>query len=338
MDTKSIQPGDAAPIGRPMQSEDTLNIREMFAILWRRKFIVLAVGTLVLGWAARTAFTTPPTFVSTAKIVCKTAESGDAGISQLAAMAGLNLNRPGTSNPAVYFEDILGDDEFLEGILSRKWAYKQDSLTITDIWKMKPDTTKPGDWAYAFRKHQVNLLRNSGILRLKRNKNSVFEIITQFGDPKTAYELNRYTIDWLNQYLLKAFRTQARENRLFVEERIREVAAELEQTENNLADFRERNLGVNAPKVMMQLARLNRNLTVSQEIFLQLRKQAEMARIEELKDQPLIEIISKPVVAVDRSKPRRKQILMIGLFLGAVLGVGAAFFYHWFAKMLAKPG
>ncbi len=325
------------PGAQSASEADTVNFRDMFAVLLRRKFTCLIVGALVMSWAVKNALTTPPTFVSVSKIVCKTSEGSDAGLSQLAAMAGLNLNRPGTSNPAVYFEDILTDDEFLEAMLDRKWRLKGDSLTMAEIWKMQPEKGKRDDWEYVFRKRQVTMLRNSGILRLKRNKNAVFEIITQFNDPVVAYDVNRYTIDWLNLYLLKAFRTQARENRMFIEERIREVSAELEQTENSLAEFRERNLGVAAPKIMMQMGRLTRTLSVNQEIFLQLRKQVELAKIEELKDQPLIEVISKPVIAVDRTKPRRKQIVMLGAFLGAILGVGSAFFHHWFARMLAKP-
>jgi len=318
--------------------EDALNLRDMFSILARRKFTGLAVALLIGAWSFKIAMTTPPAWVSSSKIICKTAENGEGQLSQLAAMAGLNLNRPGTNNPSAYFEDILNDDEFLEGMLDRKWKYKNDSLSITEIWKLKPGKEKTDDPEYAFRKRQVEMLRNSGVLRLKRTKNGIFEIITEFGDPRVAYDLNLYTIDWLNRYLVKAFRTQARENRIFVEERISDVSAELERNENALAEFRERNLGVGAPKVMMQLGRLTRNLNVNQEIFLQLRKELELAKLEELKDQPLIEVISKPVIAVDRSKPRRKQIVVIGFFLGCILGISATFLHHWFARMLAKPG
>jgi uncharacterized protein involved in exopolysaccharide biosynthesis len=316
-------------------SQDTVNLREMFSILGRRKITFLVVGILVFGYALKMAMTTPPSYISASKIVCKTSESGDGQLSQFAALAGINLNRPQSNNPSIYFEDLIWDDQFLEGILDRKWNYKGDSLYMDAILKATPDTARE-NWEYVFRKNQVDLLRKNQIVKLKKNKNGVFEITTQFKDPVIAYELNRHVIAWFNQYLLKTFRTQARENRVFIEARIKEVEADLASNENSMVDFRERNRDVASPKVMVHLARLNRNLTINQEIYLQLKKQYELARIEELKDKPLIEVIAEPIIAVEKSKPKRKQIVVAGMLLGLIMGLGAAFFHHWLLKLLVK--
>ena len=319
------------------RTQDTVNLRDMIAVLRRRKYVFLAICLFVSAYAVKLAMTTPPVYVSVSKFVCKTAESGDGQLSQFAALTGLNLNRPQTNNPSIYFEDLIWDDQFLEGILDRKWEFKGDSLLIDQIYQMTPDTTQE-NWRYAFRKRQVDLLRENELVKLKKNKNGVFEITTQFKDPLIAYELNMYAIGWLNQYLLKTFKTQARENRAFIEARIKEVEGDLAGNENAIVNFRERNRDVTSPKVMVDLARLNRTLSINQEIYLQLKKQYELARIEELKDKPLIEVISQPIVAVEKSKPKRKQIIIAGLVLGLFLGCMGAFSLNWLARLTAKPG
>ena len=197
------------------RTQDTVNLRDMIAVLRRRKYVFLAICLFVSAYAVKLAMTTPPVYVSVSKFVCKTAESGDGQLSQFAALTGLNLNRPQTNNPSIYFEDLIWDDQFLEGILDRKWEFKGDSLLIDQIYQMTPDTTQE-NWRYAFRKRQVDLLRENELVKLKKNKNGVFEITTQFKDPLIAYELNMYAIGWLNQYLLKTFKTHAREIRAFI--------------------------------------------------------------------------------------------------------------------------
>lgn len=326
-----------SPDRRAAPADESLNLREMLDVLAARKWTAIVTGILCVAVALKIALTTPPAYLSSAKIVCKTSETGGGQFSQLAAMAGISLGQGQTSNPSLYFEDLIGDDEFLEGILARRWRYGGDSASIAEIWKMEPDTARE-NWEYAFRKQQVIALRRSGTLKLKKNpKNGVFEIVTQFQDPVIARELNEFVIDWLNQYLVKAYKTQARENRRFIEERIKAVAEDLEGDEIALAQFRERNIGVNAPMILMQQSRLARNLNVNQEVYLQLTKQLELAKIEELKDQPLIEVISKPVAAVDRFKPQRRKIMMLAAVLAVILGVGAAFFHNWLARMLVRP-
>jgi uncharacterized protein involved in exopolysaccharide biosynthesis len=67
-----------------------------------------------------------------------------------------------------------------------------------------------------------------------------------------------------------------------------------------------------------------RDVTINQELALQMQKQYELAKIEESKDMPLLDVIESPRRALRHSKPKTKIVLAIGLAGGIVLGLMVA--------------
>jgi uncharacterized protein involved in exopolysaccharide biosynthesis len=130
----------------------------------------------------------------------------------------------------------------------------------------------------------------------------------------------------------ESFRSQAQEKRKFIEERIAEVSIDLEKSENSLATFRERNMTTFAPKVFLEEQRLLRNQAMNQEIYIQLKKQYELARIEEKNDQPLIEVLQKPEIPIIRASPQRTKIVVLATMLGFVFSIFGAFVWQWYCK------
>ena len=69
---------------------------------------------------------------------------------------------------------------------------------------------------------------------------------------------------------------------------------------------------------------------MNQEMYLQFQKQYELARIEELDDQNLIQVVKNPEVPVSRAKPNRKVVMTIALVCGFILGsIFAALVYAY---------
>jgi tyrosine-protein kinase Etk/Wzc len=68
---------------------------------------------------------------------------------------------------------------------------------------------------------------------------------------------------------------------------------------------------------------------LNQEVYIQFQKQYELAKIQELDDQTLIQVVKNPEVPVRRSKPKRSLIVMVSLIGGAFVGIFGAFIWYY---------
>jgi uncharacterized protein involved in exopolysaccharide biosynthesis len=73
------------------------------------------------------------------------------------------------------------------------------------------------------------------------------------------------------------------------------------------------------------MERLESEYQISFAVFTELAKQLENSRIQVKEETPVFSIIEPISVPIESFKPKRKQILMIWLFLGIILGIGLVF-------------
>jgi len=112
---------------------------------------------------------------------------------------------------------------------------------------------------------------------------------------------------------------QSSENRQFIESRMTDAKEELSNSEVKLTDFRkEHPFALDTPDLQLQRGRFMRDIEVNQEVFITLRQQYELAKIEELKETPVINILDEGEPAIEKAKPQRVFIVFISM-LGAVL-------------------
>lgn len=304
----------------PLQEID---LREFFLTFWDQRIFILCVAALTVAVAAAMAFTAKPEYVSTSKFIGKNSSgAGNSQLSGLAQLAGFSLPNAGAADPFDHIDVVMKNMDLVQKLIDKKWDYKGDSLTLVRIWEMKPDTTA-ANWEYAFNRKVANRIRKQTFAITPEKGLKVLTINAL--DPYLAYQMNQYLLGLINDYMINNIRSQATENRLFVEGRIQEIKAELAQSEEELKIFQMRNQERTSPPIALEYKRLLRNVSINEELFLQLKKQYELSRIEEKKDQPLIILVSKPEINLDRSKPNRKRALVIGAFLGVCFGLMAAY-------------
>ena len=68
----------------------------------------------------------------------------------------------------------------------------------------------------------------------------------------------------------------------------------------------------------MVYSRLFRETEAKKEVYLTLQQQLELARIEEVKQTPILHILDHAVPASKKSSPRRVLFLIISAFIGFV--------------------
>lgn len=302
--------------------QDEIDLRVVFQYVWRRIWIVFTSVLVFLGLGMTYIHFKQPRYLATSKFVVKTSEDNAAGqLRNLAALAGINVGGGSSINPDAVFGELLKDDEFLENILRKKWSTGRDSFDIPSLWHLSVDTLEP-DWRYRLSKQQVEKLRDGGFLKLEKTKSTGISMLkTLFTDPVLATQVNFYVLKLFNEFMVRDQVTQAGEKRKFIADRIGEIERDLRRSEEQLVDFQMKNKNVTIATVMMEQMRLRRNMDIDQELYLQLKKQFEIVKIEEKNDQPVIQLISKPVVPVNPFKPNRKLVMFAALVAGILAGL-----------------
>lgn len=314
------------------QIEDQILLRDIVQLFWLKKPIVLFITGAFLFFSVVIAIISEPFFSSTSKFITKTSSGTTHQFAEFAAMAGINVGTSRTVNPSEYLDIIIKDEKIIKKLVNRKWYYKGDSLYMYDILEIKVDTTRLNWQAYRVNK-QIELLRKGDYINItKDKKTSIVTLITQFNDKQLTYDINMFLLELMEKYIITTLKTQASEKRSFIQDRILEIKKELALSEHALQSFRENNTNTSAPGLMIQDMRLMRNVSLNQEVYIQLQKQLEMAKIDEKNELPILEIVYHPELPFKKSGPSRKNILIIGMFLGLMCSVSTIFGMDWLNK------
>lgn len=87
------------------------------------------------------------------------------------------------------------------------------------------------------------------------------------------------------------------------------------------------------PDLALQYARLLRDGKVQGTLYEFLTQQYEMARIQEAKDSPTVQVLDVAKVPEKRIKPKRRQIVLLSTFTAAFLAIFLVFFLEYIEKV-----
>lgn len=286
-------------------------------LLVRRRTIGVLTGLAVAVGAALT-FLMPPTYESRVLLLPAASEDGLAamGLGQAAGLAstlGFNL---GTPSMTMAYPDMLKSRQIRERMLAREFQTAGGGRSTLEVLLRPSGRSADEKRAQALdlldRKVRVGIDKETGVLQL----------VTSAGDAQLAQQLAAAYVDELGRIEDELQASAARANREFVEKRLADTQATLVSTEESFKSFQEgnRHLGSDA-ELQLRAARLARDVRVQEEIYLTLVRQHELAKIEENRQTPNVQVIDPPSRPLARSSP----ILLKNLVLSACLGfIGAS--------------
>lgn len=326
-----------------MNDVDVVDLGTLWRHVQQRKLVAFVVCGMVLLFASLYALLAPSFYQSTTKIVYQSAAKSTGSLASLAALAGVSMGSGG-DDASAYLGDIVRSADLMKMVLDRKWRVSEalpdtaTPITLEALWEIESDTTAP-NWQARRRAGLLKRLSDGGYISFAQDKKSgVIALTTEFEDPRLAYDVNVFVYQELNNILVNKMSFKASANRKFIEGRLAEVREDLRRSENNLRIYRDRNRLRLDPGDVLEDGRLQRDVLINQEVMIQLQKQYEMAKIEEAKDLPVLDIIDSPQMPVEKSKPQRRKIALVGLVAGLFLGVLAALGYDlWLERRRKSP-
>lgn len=278
--------------------------------------LVVAVVTLLL----------PRTYTAHATLTPQSRRP-TTSLSGLASQFGLALPLGDVAQSPAFYADLLKSYHILGAVVDTKFEYPTEAGvvrgTLVDIYKSKGATPA--------------LRRDAAIRRLDESveattvqKTGVIDLAVTTRNAVLALQVSTRLIELLNLFNLESRQTQAGAERRFTEQRLGEVKSDLRAAEDQLQHFLQRNREYrNAPELNFQQERLQRQVQLEQQLYTTLSQSFEQAKIEEVRDTPVITVVEPPEAPV-RPDPRglvRNAFLTIilGLLVGMALAIGRAY-------------
>lgn len=266
-----------------------------------------------------------PTYTATASFVPETERGGTglpAGVIGLAAQFGIGA--PGGTNSSAFYADVLASGTMRTEVLETRLPDPRastpgDSAVLLDILGVRDDV-------YLARLESGRVKLRSAVSVSVDSRTDIVTVSVETKYQQLSADVANLLIALLNRFNLERRQSSALQRRRFVQDRVSEMQAEMYDAEEQLGRFLEQNRNFeSSPSLRFQADRLQRQVSIKQEVLAGLLRSYEQARIQEVNDTPVITVIDRAIPPQKKSGPRRKLYVTLTFTL-ALLAAGFAAF------------
>lgn len=156
----------------------------------------------------------------------------------------------------------------------------------------------------------------------------IMSLSVRMGDPVLASNMVESFIEALRRRVRVLRTKKKRQNLEFVKQRFAEAKNELQQAEQRLAQFIDRNQDISTASLRTERDRLERQVRFKSELYSSLQAQVTQARIQVQKSEPVTTVVEEPVPPIKASGPNPILVVVLSAFLGFFFGVGGVYINH----------
>lgn len=294
----------------------------LLALVVRHRWWIFGGAVLFAAVAWMRASAEPVTYTATASFVPQGRRSSSA-TSGLAAQFGLSLPGGDAAQSPQFYVDLVTSGVLLRPVVDSMYSFRTDTGVVTTrlVDYLAP---KRGS-ALTRRELAVGSLR--GMLSAGAStKTGVITLSVRTPYRELSQQIAERVLEGINTFYLQSRVEQAVTERRFTAARLQQVESELRASENRLQIFLQGNRDYSrSPQLSFQHSRLARDVEMRQQVYTALAQAYEQARIEELRDTPVITVLEQPQLPI-MSDPRtsaRKTVFaaMLGAALAFLLGL-----------------
>jgi len=233
------------------------------------------------------------------------------GFKDLAAAVGLNPNQTLTS-PSQLYPDVMQSEFVLRRVIYHKYkTEKYDSLVnLIQYWGYdKPDENRNFEKC-------LSKLRKSVMTVSVDKKTLIISLEILASEPQFAADIANEVASELDYFQRNFRQTNAGEQRKFLEQRVGEVKDDLAKAEERLKEFQEKNRRTEqSPQLQLEQGRLSRDVDLNSTLFIELKRQFELAKLDEIKNTPVVQVLDVARPPADHASPRRTIMVLVAFFL-----------------------
>ncbi|MEW5797656.1 MAG: GNVR domain-containing protein [Bacteroidota bacterium] len=307
-------------------SAPSLSVYDVLSVFWSKKFLIAKITGSITLLSVVISLMLPNYYKSTATLLPgNTNNLGRfSGISELASLAGVNVG--GGDDQEKLYPLIVMSESVLKNVIYSQYhsKYSDTLVNLIKFWDIEGDSPEI-EFEITLKK-----LREEMNVSLDVRANTI-SISIETKEPRVSAEIVNNVLAELDTFMKTKKTTNASEQRLWISSRLKEVESDLQKSENTLKDFRERNRVIGtSPELLLMQERMIREVQINQTIYIELKKQYEIARIEEIKNAPIINVLDSARPAAKKERPKRALIVLFSFtlgLLGSLSYVTVTFFY-----------
>jgi uncharacterized protein involved in exopolysaccharide biosynthesis len=312
------------PPARPdaVSSERDVTLLDLVNVVLRYRRSIVLVPLLFMALGAGLSISRPRAYAADGAFMLQGAGGDKSGVAGVAAQFGVAVPGGGSDVPQLY-ADLLTSRRFLSQLADTRFDFRgageRHQGTLSQLLEVA------GANAAEIRRRTVDELR--GMVSAKVDPiTGVVAYTVSTPWPALSERVAERLLAMVSDFNLSTRQSQAAAERRFAEARMRGARAELRSAEDALEAFLDANRRIdNAPDLLIRRERLQRDVVERQTVYTMLSQAYERARIDEVRDTPVVTVIEGPLGSA-RALSRDTAVHgMLMFLLGLVLAVGAAF-------------
>ena len=299
-----------------------ISVVNLVNVLLRNRVMIIILA-LAFGFSAGfRSIRSAKTYTSEAQFMPKGARS-QTQLTGIAAQLGITVGGGDAAQSAQFYVDLLESRPLLWRVAQENYTVQRDTVTITgnliDVYNIKHPRAD-------VRRAKVIEALKGAISEEVSRATGVIKVAVRTGRPELSQQIAVNLLNHVNVSNLTRRQQQAAAERGFIERQVDEKRAELRQSESELESFLERNRSYRtSPQLTLEYGRLQRTVDMRQQIYTTMLESYETARVEEVRDLPVITILEDPEMPIVANARGGVRKTLIGLLVGAALGVLLAF-------------
>ena len=290
-----------------------------------RLLVLLPLGLVVMVVAV--SLFSPREYATSAAFMPQGGTSGSP-LTGLAAQFGVGFPSTEPTESPDFYAALLTSRDLLAQVVETPYLVPGKAVqqrTLVQIYEAKGDT--PAE------------KREDAIRRLRRNiavgqdrKTGTVTVAASASTPGLSLQIAERMLDAVNKFDVENRQSRAHGERLFVEARLAQAKGELRATKDRVQVFLEQNRDYgNSPLLKLRENELEHEMDLAQQIVATLSQNYERARIDEVRDTPLITVVEKPVLPV---RPKGTGVIrrsLLAIVIGLLLAITFAVIVEFFA-------
>ncbi|MES1982927.1 MAG: Wzz/FepE/Etk N-terminal domain-containing protein [Pseudomonadota bacterium] len=290
--------------------EDDISLLDIAITLAKHKIMIIGLTFVAAFSAVGYSLLLPNIYTATAKILppqsSQSSSVNSIMLAQLGGLAGAAGSALGLKDPNALYIAMMKSRNIGEKIVQRFGLQKvYEKRTMTETLRVLEVTTM-----------------------IASGKDGVISVGVDDEDPVRAASIANAYIEELNKLMQTFALTEAGQRRQFFETQVKSVKDKLTDAET-IVD--------RTPNTSLHYMEALRNLKFQEAIYEVLSKQFAVAKLDEAKDSPLIQVLDKALPPERKSKPKRALIVMLAALVALFIGVIWALFKESMERAKQKP-
>lgn len=248
---------------------------------------------------------------------------GLSGAAALAQQFGVSLASDGGGQSPQFYADLLHSRALLRQAVETEYQVPTAAGTwrgtLVDYWDIESANGLPA-W------HRAIEVLGKEISPSVRRETGLIRFTVSADHPLLAEQISTKLLELLNEFNLEVRQNRAQEESRFIGGRIAEAQVGLREAEAALQEFLLQNRLIgDSPELRFQRDRLEREVSMRQEVYTSLLRSQEQARIDAVRDIPLLTVIDQPA---DAAEPEGRGTVMkvaLAFMIGLMIALFAAF-------------